>query len=484
MPTFEKKALTKKSENIAEWYGDVVARAGLAEYAPVKGCMIIKPRGYAIWERVQSVLDSWFKADGVQNVYFPLLIPMSYLQREKEHVAGFSPELAVVTHGGGEELAEPLAIRPTSETIMYATFSDWIQSWRDLPLKINQWCNVVRWEKRTYPFLRTSEFLWQEGHTVHADESDAMEMVLRALTWYRRFYEEEFAISPYIGLKSSSEKFAGADRTYSVEIVLPDGKALQAATSHYLGTHFAEVFNVSYQNKEGGQTTAHQTSWGLSTRSIGGLIFVHGDDAGLILPPRVAPKQVVVLALGGKDQEKQAQAVAYATSIVERLASAGVRVQLDDDFEHTMGFRINEHELAGTPIRLEVGAREAESRTVTAVRRDTFAKTTIPDADVVEQVQELLTDVQSSLLERSDAAKLSLTSDVASWEGFMEIMTNKKMFIRAPWCESADCEALIKEVSKATPRVLELSRIDEHVEATCIKCGSAAHRHWLFAQSY
>lgn len=483
-PAYGKKALTKKSENIADWYHDVVLRAGLAEYASVKGCMIIKPHGYALWERVQSTLDQQFKADGVKNAYFPLLIPMSLLQKEREHVAGFSPELAVVTHAGGEELAEPLAIRPTSETIMYETFADWVQSWRDLPLKINQWCNIVRWEKRTYPFLRTSEFLWQEGHTVHTDEADAMVMVRKALEWYRAFYEKEFAIAPYVGLKSSTEKFAGADRTYSVEIVLPDGKALQAATSHYLGTHFAEVFGVGYLDAQGVRQVAHQTSWGISTRAIGGLVLTHGDDAGLVLPPRVAPEQVVLLIVGNKDPAKQEQAVAYARDLGEQLKQAGVRVMVDDDFNHSMGYRINEHELRGIPVRIEVGAREAEAQSATWVRRDTMEKGTLESSNLVDAVETLLSSMQSAMLERAEQLRRNMTKDVTSWDEFSAIMRDKKMFIRAPWCEDVACEAAIKDETKATPRVLELDRIDERIEASCVKCNKPVHRRWLFAQSY
>jgi prolyl-tRNA synthetase len=484
MKTYEKKALTKKSDNIADWYNDVVLRAGLADYAPVKGCMIIKPRGYALWERVQQTLDGWFKADGVQNVYFPLFIPMHLLQKEKEHVAGFSPELAVVTHGGGEELAEPLAVRPTSETIMYATLADWIQSYRDLPFKMNQWCNIVRWEKRTYPFLRTTEFLWQEGHTAHADEADAMVMVLKALEWYRKFYEEEYAISPYVGIKSASEKFAGAARTYSVELVLPDGKALQAATSHYLGTGFADAFGVRYQDAEGGEQPVHLTSWGLSTRAIGGLVLTHGDDSGLVLPPRVAPTQVVVLAVGGKDAAKQEAAVTYARDVVRRLAGAGVRAALDDDFGHSMGYRINEHELAGVPVRLEIGGKEAEARSVTWVRRDTLEKGTLADTELISSLESLLSGIQSAMLEKAEKLKHDLTRDVSSWDEFSAAMADRRMFLRAPWCEDAACEVAIKEATKATPRVLELDRIEENIEASCVKCGNPAHRRWLFAQSY
>lgn len=482
--TFEKKALTKKSENVSDWYHDVVLRAGLAEYSEVKGCMVIKPHGYALWEHVQKTLDAWFKEDGVQNVYFPIFVPMHLLQKEKKHVAGFSPELAVVTHAGGEELAEPLALRPTSEAIMYATFTNWIHSWRDLPLKTNQWCNVVRWEKRTYPFLRTSEFLWQEGHTVHADEADAMAMVLRALEWYRRFYEEEFAISPYVGLKSTGEKFAGAERTYSVEIVIPDGKALQAATSHYLGTHFADAFDIRYLDDAGQSQITHQASWGLSTRAIGALVLSHGDDSGLVLPPRVAPQQVVVLAVGNKDESKEQDAIAYARSIADQLQQRGIRAVLDEDMNHSMGFRINEWELKGIPIRLEIGAREAKEKEVTWVRRDTFEKGSLREEKLSDELEALLSGVQSALLERSEALKRELTQDVKHWREFVDALQDQKRFLRALWCEEIECEQMIKEETKTTPRVLELDRIDEQIEGTCVKCGKPAQRHWLFAQSY
>lgn len=479
---FEKKGLAKKSENSSEWYHDVVLRAGLADYSEVKGSMIIKPYGYALWETVQQTLDPWFKADGVQNAYFPLLIPLSYLQKEKEHLEGFSPELAVVTHAGGEELAEPYVIRPTSETIMYKTFADWIQSYRDLPLKINQWCNVMRWEKRTYPFLRTSEFLWQEGHTAHATEAEAVEMTMKALAWYKKFYEEYFAIALYAGMKSNAEKFAGAQTTYSIELVIPDGKALQAATSHNLGDNFAKVFDVQFLNVSGEKTYPHQTSWGLSTRSIGGLILSHGDDSGLIMPPKVAPYQVVVLAIGGKEENKDV--IAEASAVADELKAAGIRVQLDIDMDHTLGFRINNWELKGVPLRLEIGPKDLEAGTVLSVRRDTFAKSPLPRADVMPQVTKLLEVIQHDLFQKSHALRDSLTADVEDWGTFKDIMVNDRKFIRAPWCEDAACEAKIKEETKATPRVLELDRIEKREDLTCIACGNPAHRRWLFAQSY
>lgn len=480
---FEKKGLTKKSENISDWYHDVVLRAGLAEYSDVKGCMIIKPHGYALWEKAQATLDAWFKEDGVQNVYFPLFVPMSLFQKEKEHVAGFSPELAVVTHAGGEELAEPLAVRPTSETVITQKFADWIQSHRDLPMKLNQWCNVVRWEKRTYPFLRTSEFLWQEGHTVHADKDDAMRMVMQALEWYAQFYRKYYAIEPYIGLKSESEKFAGAEKTFSIEIVVPDGKALQAATSHYLADHFTKPFNVEYLDEEGNKKFAHQTSWGLSTRAIGGLVFTHGDDSGLVLPPMVAPQQVVIIGIA-KDKTAEDAVVEYVGQLHKILKDAGVWVVSDVDFRKTLGYRINEWELKGIPLRLEVGMKELESKTATAARRDTFAKESFGSGVLSVKIPSMLRTIQEDMYKKSEKSRNDLTTDVETWDEFKTIMANERKFIRAPWCEEAECEAAIKEETKASTRVLELDRIQEAGNYKCVKCGKPAHRRWLFAQAY
>jgi prolyl-tRNA synthetase len=482
---FKKKGLTKKSENISEWYHDVVLRAGLAEYSDVKGCMIIKPHGYALWEKAQAVLDGWFKEDGVQNCYFPIFIPMSLFEKEKTHVAGFSPELAVVTHAGGEELAEPIAVRPTSETVITQKFADWIQSHRDLPMKLNQWCNVVRWEKRTYPFLRTSEFLWQEGHTVHADKADAMRMVMTALEWYAKFYREHYAIAPYVGLKSQSEKFAGADETYSIEIVVPDGKALQSATSHYLADHFTKVFNVEYLNETGEKNLAHQTSWGISTRAIGGLVLVHGDDSGLVLPPAVAPQQVVIIGIAGKGPEMEEKVATYVGHIHKTLKDAGVRVVSDFDYRKTLGFRINEWELKGIPLRIEVGGKEVESKNVTLVRRDDFSKHQLNFDLLSLEVPALLELIQEELFKKSEKARNDLTADVSTWSEFKSTIADKKMFIRAPWCEQADCEAVIKEETKAGTRCLELDRMQEILSDTpCVHCGKPAIHKWLFAQAY
>jgi prolyl-tRNA synthetase len=481
---FEKKGLTKKSENISEWYHDVVLRAELAEYSDVKGCMIIRPLGYAIWERSQATLDAWFKEYGIQNVYFPIFIPMSAFEKEKEHVEGFSPELAVVTHAGGEKLTEPLAVRPTSEIVITQKFADWVHSHRDLPLLLNQWCNVVRWEKRTYPFMRTSEFLWQEGHTVHADKDDAMKMVLAALEWYRKIYEEYYGISAYVGLKSRGETFAGADETYAIELVMPDGKALQAATSHYLGTNFTKVFDVQYLDDAGEKQFAHQTSWGFSTRAIGGLILSHGDDSGLVLPPKIAPTQVVILPISSRDEASQAEALKFAKNLASELWKEDLSVVVDDDFKSTLGFRINEWELKGVSLRIEVGAKEIESGKLKYVRRDNFEKGEISQKNASKEIWELLTKIQNDLYAKSEREKQAHTQEVDDYKHFKKILESKKAFVRVLWCEDLDCEKKIKEETKATPRVCELKDLQEKADGKCFACGEHADRHWLFAQSY
>ena len=482
--TFEKKGLTKKSENISEWYHDVVLRAELAEYSDVKGCMIIRPNGYALWENAQTVLDNWFKKDGVQNVYFPIFVPMDLFEKEKKHVEGFSPELAVVTHAGGEELAAPLAIRPTSETVITQKFADWIQSHRDLPMKLNQWCNVVRWEKRTYPFMRTSEFLWQEGHTAHADKNDAMKMVLQALDWYKKFYEEFFAISPYVGLKSEGEKFAGADATYSIELVMPDGKALQAATSHYLGQNFGKAFNVQYLDDKGEKQYVHQTSWGFSTRSIGGLILTHGDDAGMVTPPKVARLQTIILPVNSKDESVAEKLSSVSDELNNNLTAQGIRSAVDHDTKSSLGFRINEWELRGVPLRLEIGPKELEAGQIQYVRRDNLQKGKISLENAVPDIKRLLDQIQNDMLAKSERMKNDLTLDVEDFNQFKQALSDKKTFVRMLWCESAECEQQIKLETKATPRVLELDRVEENHDGKCPNCGKIANRKWLFAQSY
>lgn len=482
--SFTKKGLTPKSENISEWYNDLVVLGDLADYSDVKGSMIIKPNGYAIWEKAQAYLDKKFKENDIQNVYFPMFIPMSLLQKEKDHLEGFAPELAVVTHAGGEELAEPLVVRPTSETIMYKTFADWVQSYRDLPLLTNQWCNVVRWEKRTHPFLRTSEFLWQEGHTVHATPEQANEQALRALSWYADFYKEVFAIEPYIGIKSASERFAGAKETYTIELVMPDGKALQAATSHDLSDNFSKVFDIQFVDESNEKQYPFQTSWGLSTRSIGGLILTHGDDSGLVLPPKAASVQVVVVPLGDKDETVQANIMNAANNIVTELKAAGVSVKLDARIDQGFGSRVNNWELRGVPLRLEVGAKEVEQSQVKWVRRDTFEKDFTSIDGLVTIVQDLLNKIQDNLLQKSREVKERLTKEVDSYEEYKRVLVEDRALMRVLWCEDAACEAKVKEETKSVSRCLELDRIDENISGACIFCGTAAHRKWLFGQSY
>jgi prolyl-tRNA synthetase len=481
---FIKKGLTPKSENISEWYNDVVVLADLADYSDVKGSMIIKPHGYAIWEKVQQWLDAKFKEGDVQNVYFPMFIPMSLLEKEKDHLEGFSPELAVVTHAGGEELKEPYAVRPTSETIMYDTFSKWIHSYRDLPLLVNQWCNVVRWEKRTHPFLRTSEFLWQEGHTVHATAEEAEIQTLKALEWYRTFFEEVFAISPYVGVKSESEKFAGADKTYTIELVMPDGKALQSATSHNLGQNFSKVFNIEFLDDTNTKQNPYQTSWGLSTRSIGGLILAHGDDAGLVLPPNAAPIQVAVVVLEDKDETKQKAIVDFAEDVVAKLKGAGIRAKLDAKFNESFGSRLNKWELKGIPLRFEVGGKEVEAKQVKWARRDVSEKGFLSVADIAEEIPKVLTYIQSELLKKSEASKKELTKEAGNFDDFKRILTEDRSFIRAFWCEEAQCEADIKQATKATTRCLEIENVHMKENGVCVHCGKPAHRKWLFGASY
>lgn len=481
---FRKKGLAKKSENIAEWYNNVVVLADLADYSEVRGSMIIKANGYALWEKVQTALDQKFKQDGIRNYYFPLLIPYHLLKKEKEHLEGFSPELAVVTHAGGEKLSEPYVLRPTSETIMYKTFSEWIHSYRDLPLKINQWCNVIRWEKRTYPFLRTTEFLWQEGHTVHQTEKEAIEMALKALKWYENFYKEYFAISPYIGIKSEQEKFAGAKTTYSVELVIPNGKSLQAATSHNLGDNFSKAFNISFLNNKEKKCHPWQTSWGLSTRSIGGLVLIHGDDSGLVLPPKVADPQVVILVVPDKQKHDLKKIQKYAEEVYKELIKQGLRVTLDDDFNYSLGYRINDWEIRGVPLRLEIGQKEIKNKQITFVRRDNFEKGLIAVNNLNKDIKKLIDKIQNDLLTKSEKMKKDMTVEVDNYGEFKEITRKKKAFIRAFWCENKECEEKIKQETKLTTRILEMEKAEKDLKGKCIYCSQPAKHKWLFAQSY
>lgn len=478
---FEKKELKKKSENLSDWYTDVILKAELADYAPVKGTMVIRPYGYALWETVQEIFNRMMKTKGVENAYFPLFIPHSLLEKEKEHVKGFSPELAVVTVAGGEKLKDPLVVRPTSETIMYAMYAKWVHSWRDLPILINQWNNVVRWEKRTYMFLRTTEFLWQEGHTAHETEKDDMDMVLAALEWYRQVHEDYFAVPVIYGIKSETEKFAGAKRTYTIEALMPDGKALQAATSHNLGQNFSKVFGIQFATRDGKMDFAWQTSWGMSTRALGGLFLTHGDDNGVILPPKIAPIQLVIMPIRKKDGDAKTL-LARCDELRETLTNSGVRVKVDLREEPSVGRRFNEWEVKGVPVRLEIGERELSADTIVLVRRDTGEKMTVARKELLMTVQKLLNDIQTSLFAKAKKFRDDNTRDAGSYEEFKKIMSSTRGFIRAFWCEDAACEATIKEETKASTRLLPVKAKEE--KGTCVHCGKPAVHRWIFAQSY
>lgn len=468
------KQLPKKSEDVSAWYNALVLQAELADYGPAKGTMIFRPYGYAIWELIQRELDKQIKRKGVENAYFPLFIPENLLHKEKQHVEGFSPELAVVTIGGGETLQEPLIVRPTSETIMYDTFSRWVQSWRDLPLQINQWNNVVRWEKRTYLFLRTTEFLWQEGHTAHATHEESLAMVNWAMDTYTKLYRDFFALPGYVGRKSESEKFAGADMTLTYEMMMPGGKALQSCTSHDLGQNFSKSFEIQFQAKDSSKQYAWQTSWGLSTRSMGGLIMAHGDDKGLRLPPKLAPIQVIILPVKAEEAINTA-----CQSIADRLNEAGYRVKVDTDDER-IGWKSNKWELRGVPIRVEIGNKELEEGVFTLARRDTDEKERVRIEDAPQKIAQILEEIQANLLSQAETFLQTGTHDITNWEAFKRQMDGEKGFLKAFWCGKAACEAQIKEESRATTRCLA----EEGVEGVCIHCGEQAKQKWYFAQSY
>ncbi len=475
----QKRQIPAKSKDISAWYRAVVREAELADYAPVRGTMVFRPWGYALWEKVQESLDKKIKAMGVDNAYFPIFIPMSLLEKEKTHVEGFSPELAVVTHGGGEKLAEPLAVRPTSETIMYAMFSKWITSWRELPLKVNQWCNVVRWEKRTFPFLRTAEFLWQEGHTAHATHEEAEKQVREALAAYEAEFHDYLALWGITGWKSETEKFAGGLKTTTYEVMMPDGKSLQAATSHDLGQNFAKAFEVKFQDKEGKMKYVWQTSWGLSTRALGGLIMVHGDDDGLFLPPKMAPVQVVIVPIY---QDETKEAVLAEAKQVKTELEKKFRVKLDDRDSYSPGWKFNYWEVKGVPLRLEIGPKDIEKNQVVLVRRDILEKMVVERSELAKVIQVTLASQQEEALARSKKMTEEQTRVVDDYAKFKEIMATKRGFIRAYWCGKPECEAKIKAETKATTRCLPFD--EPHQKGKCIYCGKPAEQRWYFAQAY
>ena len=472
--------ITPQSQDFSQWYLDVVRRAELADYTPVKGCMAIRPYGYAIWELIQQALDKRFKATGHVNAYFPLFIPASLLMKEKEHVEGFAPQVAWVTKGGDEELTEPLIVRPTSEVIIGTLYSKWIQSWRDLPVLINQWANVVRWEKVTRPFLRTTEFLWQEGHTAHETEAEAQEETLQILALYKEFAENELAMPVIDGQKSESEKFAGASRTYSIEALMGDGRALQAGTSHNLGQNFAQAFSIQFQGRDKTLQFAWTTSWGMSTRMIGGLIMTHGDDNGLILPPRVAPYQVVIVPISrGNWQET---VLPKARELHAELTRQGVRVMLDDREAYTPGWKFAEWELRGVPLRVEIGPKDIEKSQVVIVRRDSRQKASAPVDGLTGTVTSLLQEIQQALLQRARAFRDEHTSRAATYEEFKSIMEGRPGFVIAAWCGRTECEAQIKADTQATLRNIPFG--SERVAGTCVHCGKESIAEAWFAKAY
>jgi len=475
------KTITTRQEDYPRWYQDVIAAADLAENAPVRGSMIIKPNGYAIWENMQAELNQRIKALGVKNAYFPLFIPESFIKKEADHIEGFAPELAIVTHGGGEKLAEPLVVRPTSETIIYDSFSRWINSYRDLPFKINQWANIVRWEMRPRLFLRTTEFLWQEGHTAHATAEEARDyamMILRDV--YADFAREYLAMPTYIGTKSASERFAGAADTFGIEAVAQDGKFIQFGTTHDLGDHFSKVFNVRYQDESGQLKNTYITSWGVSTRMIGSLIMAHGDDKGIILPPKIAPTQIVIIPIGDDST------VAEAAKKLMMALSEKFRVELDNRSEMRPGEKFYDGEKKGVPLRIELGPKDLSSEQCIAVRRDDGHKVTVSLNDnPLKEIGLIIDDIQKNLY---DIAKRRIDEQgrvVNSWEEFKTVIVNNQ-FAHAHWCGDPECEAAIKEETKATTRVLPFDSEVEGEESGCVKCGrpSPDRRRWIFAKSY
>ncbi|KKQ55317.1 MAG: Proline-tRNA ligase [Parcubacteria group bacterium GW2011_GWA2_38_13] len=478
----EQKALTKRSDDFSQWYQDVIVASDLAENAPVRGCMIIKPYGYALWENIQKEIDAILKDMGIENAYFPLLIPESYFKREADHVKGFSPELAVVTHGGGKKLEEPLVIRPTSETIIYDAFSRWIHSYRDLPFVVNQWANVVRWEMRPRLFLRTTEFLWQEGHTAHATAQDAKEYALMILDKvYKKFAQEYLAIPVFTGQKSESEKFAGALSTYCIEALMQDGKSLQMGTSHDLSDHFAKSFHVQYLDDSGERKFVHQTSWGVSTRLIGGIIMAHGDDKGLIFPPKIAPIKFVIIPICKNADEPAMSAAKEIFAIVSKIGKG----KLDERLNLRAGEKFYEWEKKGVPVRIEIGPKDLEKKSCVIVRRDTGEKESCPIDAIVARIQEILDDIQKNLyaraLEKRDAS-IKIADD---WIGFTAGI-EKGGYVFAYWCEEAKCEEEIKEKTKATSRCLPFDGKEEKGEHVCVHCKKpvANKKRWVFAKAY
>ena len=472
--------ITKRADDYSRWYTDIIIQGKLADYSPVKGCMVIRPNGFAIWEKMKDNLDRMFKESGHVNAYFPLFIPESFMKKEAEHVEGFAPECAVVTHGGGEKLEENLFIRPTSETIIWSMYKKWIMSYRDLPILINQWANVVRWEKRTRLFLRTTEFLWQEGHTAHATFEEAETETNLILGIYRKFAEEFLAIPVLVGKKSESEKFAGALHTYCIEAMMQDKKALQAGTSHNLGQNFARAFDVMFQDKDGKQKLVWATSWGVSTRLIGALIMTHSDDNGLILPPRMATNQVVIIPIW-KDEEQKTRVMEFTNSIYNDLKN-GVDVILDDREQYKPGYKYNEWEMQGIPLRIEIGPRDVEENKVVVVPRDTKEKQFVNVHDLRNKIESELVTMQARLFENARKMRDENTREISDYDAFREQVENDNGFYRTYWCGSTACEEKVKEETKATIRLIPFEQSGK--KGRCMVCGSESVQQVIFAKAY
>lgn len=474
--------LPTRSEDFSEWYNQLVLRADLADYAPVRGCMVVKPYGWALWENIMSWLDHEFKETGHVNAAFPTLIPVSFFEKEKEHVEGFSPQLAVVTHGGGEKLEEPLAVRPTSETIIGHMYSKWIKSWRDLPLLIVQWGSVLRWELRTKLFLRTAEFYWHEGHTAHSTKEEALEETYRILDIYERFCLEQAAIPAIKGTKSESERFPGAQITTSIEAMMWDKRALQSGTSHYFGQNFAKAFAIQYLDTNNSLQFCETTSWAISSRIIGALIMVHGDDQGLVLPPRLAPIQAVIVPIYKNDAEKT-KVMEAADRVFKELKTAGIRLKMDDRDNVTSGFKFNDWEMRGVPVRVEVGPRDVEKGSVAVARRDRpgkEGKSFVPQAGLASTVRGLLVEIQESLLKRATAFRDANIHDPKDFEELKKVVADGWAF--SYWCESTECEARVKEEARATTRNIPFDQPEE--AGICIVCGKLSKRKVYFARTY
>lgn len=474
--------LPTRAENFAEWYNQLVLKAELADYAPVRGCMVVRPYGWTLWENITAALDRRFKETGHTNAAFPILIPMSFFEKEKEHVEGFSPELAVVTHAGGEKLEEPLVVRPTSETIIGYMYSKWVKSWRDLPILINQWGSVLRWELRTKLFLRTSEFYWQEGHTAHATEQEAREETYRMLDVYADCAIADAAIPVIKGVKSETEKFAGAVQSTSIEAMMQDKRALQAGTSHFFGQNFAKAFEIQFLNQNNVLEYCWTTSWGLSTRMIGAIIMVHGDDQGLILPPRLAPLQVVIVPIFKNDAEKS-KVMPVADKVFAELKAAGIRLRMDDREEVTPGFKYNDWEMRGVPLRVEIGPKDVEKGSVALARRDVpgrDGKSFVAQTNLTSTVNGLLSEIQASMLARATAYRDANIHDPKTYDELKEVVADGWAF--SWWCGNKDCEAKIKEATKATARCIPLEQPGG--TGKCIVCGEKADKKVYFARAY